>query len=291
MDNKYLILKFRNAKLFRNTKSSKDIVFDMNISKGYRKRIDAEKSDQQFVEPITVHQVSNMIHVLFNERPVPSHRDCLYDRVEYLFDKAKNSYIKYTNNRGGEPVNEYIDSKGKKRFLTETMTVNKAVSDCWKKNPQMNWDLIKKYLGDQEYVDWFFCEVIDLLGINPFDHSVEDVRIALLTKDLTNMFAKLRSIGRGGLVSYIIDSKNAPDVAAKTNRVRIMVNTGVEQVIKLNGEIIIPVNEKDLTKLSESKGCANILEGGVVTIVGLKEAHEISVDDFIKVGDISTEKY
>lgn len=291
MDNKYLVLEFRNAKLFRNNKFSKDYVFDKNISKGYRKRIDKEKSDLQFVEPITVHQISNMIHVLFNERPVPSHRDCLYDKVDHLFEKAKSSYLKYTDRNGGMPFTEYLDSKGGKHLVTEVMTVNKAVDDCWKKNPQINWHIIRDYLGDQDNIDWFFGEVIDLLGVNPLGHSVEDVRSALLTKDLTKMFTKLRSIGRGGLAAYITDTKNAPDVASKTNRSRIMVNTAIEKVTKYNGEIIIPVNEEDIAKLRESKGCATILDGGVVTIVGIKEAHEITVDDFIKVGDISTEKY
>jgi hypothetical protein len=291
MDNKYLVLEFRNAKLFRNTKSSKDYVFDRNIRKGYRKRIDEKKSDLQFLEPITVHQISNMIHVLFNERPVPSHRDCFYKRVDHIFEKAENSYLKYTDRHGGAPITEYFDSKGKIHLLTETMTVNKAVHDCWKKHPQMNWHIIKDYIGDQDNIDWFFGEVIDLLGVNPLDYSVENVRDALLTKDLTNMFAKLKSIGRGGLSSYIINTKNAPNVAAKSSRSRIMVNSGIESITKYNGEIIVPVNDEDIAKLRESKGCATLLDGGFVTIVGVKDAHEITVDGFIKVGDISTEKY
>ena len=45
MYNKYLVLKFRNAKLFRNRMdgSCKDYVFDLTIKKGYRKRMDKRK--------------------------------------------------------------------------------------------------------------------------------------------------------------------------------------------------------------------------------------------------------
>ena len=87
--NNFLILKFRNAGLFRKHFNTKDKIWDID---GSRDR----KDEPEFVEPITVHQVSNMLHVLFGERPKSTVRKSAYDRLEYYFDKASDSYIKIT---------------------------------------------------------------------------------------------------------------------------------------------------------------------------------------------------
>jgi len=65
--NKYLMLDFKNASLIRCHKGTKDKIIDP-VGDQYK----TDRSvDMEFVEPITVQQISNMLHVLFGERPKP----------------------------------------------------------------------------------------------------------------------------------------------------------------------------------------------------------------------------
>jgi hypothetical protein len=294
MYNKYLVLRFRNAKLFRNREdgSCKDYVFDLTIKGGYRKRMDKKNGvfEKQFSQPITVHQISNLIHVLFNERPVPSHRECFYPKIDYLFEKAKDSFLKYTDCVGNDGLVKTTNKvKGEDQYITEKTKVSKAVWNSWNPSPQINWDIIKLYLGSQENIDWFFGQIIDLLGVNPLSHNVETVRISLLTKNLDNLFNGLTKIERSGLIRYIRDNQGAHII--NNDRISLTVNSGIDNVVILNGEILVPINDEDIDKLKLSKGCATILDGGYVWIDSVKSAHEITSDGYEKVGNISTEKY
>jgi len=272
--------------------SCKDYVFDLTIKEGYRKRMDKVKGifEKQFKEPITIHQISNLIHVLFNERPVPSHRECFYPKVDYFYEKAKNSFLKYTDCVGNDGLIKTHNSfKKEDNFIFEKTKVSKAVYNSWNPSPQINWDIVKLYLGSQENIDWFFGEIIDLLGVNPLSYNVETVRISLLTKNLDNLFNGLTKIERKGLIRYIRDNQGQHII--NNDRISLTVNSGIDNVIILNGEILVPINDGDIEKLKLSKGCATILDGGYVWIDSVKSAHEITSDGYEKVGDISTEKY
>ncbi len=52
-------------------KKTNDFIFDLN---GKRQRRDT----LFYKEPVTVHQVSNVLHVLFGERPKPSIRELTF---------------------------------------------------------------------------------------------------------------------------------------------------------------------------------------------------------------------
>jgi hypothetical protein len=62
----------------------------------------------------------------------------------------------------------------------------------------------------------------------------------------------------------------------------------IDTKINLSGSIIVPVNDEDIEKIRNSKGCATLLDGGAVFIKGLK--NNVSVEGYTKVGDISMEK-
>jgi hypothetical protein len=247
--------------------------------------------EKQFSQPITVHQISNLIHVLFNERPVPSHRECFYPKIDYLFEKAKDSFLKYTDCVGNDGLIKTTNKvKGEDQYITEKTKVSKAVWNSWNPSPQINWDIVKLYLGSQENIDWFFGEIIDLLGVNPLSYNVEKIRISLLTKNLDKLFNGLTKIERSGLIRYIRDNQGQHIINVE-KRYNLTVNSGIDNVVILNGEILVPINDEDIEKLKLSKGCATILDGGYVWIDSVKSAHEITSDGYEKVGDISTEKY
>lgn len=272
---KYLILKFRNAKLFRNSPKCGDYVFDVT---GQRKRA----GQPQFVEPITVHQISNMLHVLFNERPVPSFRKSFYSRIDHYFKMAQDSLIRVDGHK------RFNKNKNQDQFVMEFLMTKKSVFNSYNPNPIINWEIVKQYCEDE------FNDVIvameDIIGFDPLSVPFDDIRIILQSYDLSELNTILRDKKLTALSNYIKDSKVASEMTRKATTALIN-NNGVDKVAILGGEIIVPVTDEDLIKLSNSKGCATILDGGLVWIDSVKDGNEVSDYGFTKVNEISIEKY
>lgn len=290
---KYLILNFRNAKLFRKYNKDgvnftcKDYVFDNN-EKWKQKKRDFFPS---FIEPITVHQISNMLHVLFNERPVPSFRTVYYPRNDYYFNMAQNSFLKIDT-----PKKENGD------FYREIMHVKKAVPNAWSKTPCINWEIIRRYIDDKEKFDVIISElnrifnqdVLKIPVITLFDMVQE------LSENLRlNFYEIIKAQKRiDGLIYCFGRYKNGefqkPDISNvtnKKNKTARLVNSGLEKVTVLSGQILVPVTEDDIKRLETiSKGCATILDGGIVWIDSVKHENVISDEDFIPVNTISDKK-
>jgi hypothetical protein len=273
----YLVLHFKNAKLFRNGKDCKDFIFDIN---GQRKRV----GEPQFVEPITVHQISNLLHVLFGERPVPSNRKTLYPKTEYYFEKAKESYLKV------EGYKRFNKSKNIDEYITETLSTKKAVWNSWNPSVQINWEIVREYIRP-EYIQWFLDEVKSILGVDPYSLTFNEVRVELLKYNSQKLLNELKEKRLTALSQYIMDPKLSGDMIKKLKHTGLNINNGVEKVVILRGEIIIPVSYEDIEKLRGTKGCATILDGGMVWIKGLINGDHLSIEGFNKVGEISTEKY
>ena len=86
----YLKLKFKNSKLFIS-RNAKDYTFD--IYGVYNKR----ENNLVLGDSIHTNHVSNLIHVLFGQRPVPSLRPSIYSKSAKLYDLALNIYLKIDN--------------------------------------------------------------------------------------------------------------------------------------------------------------------------------------------------
>lgn len=292
---KYLILNFRDAKLFR--KFNKDKInrkckdYSLDVVTGTYKSRDFLPS---FVEPITVHQVSNMLHVLFNERPVPSLRRCFYPRVDRYFEMAQNSLLKISTpmiNKDGED------------YYYETFHVKKGVWNSWNPTPYVNWKVIQRFIDDDEKLNVIINKLNEVLEVDAGSMSFLNVRelVGNLTLgkrlDLYDVILNLNGIT--ALIDYFGSYKgdgtfNNPvdcSVTRKCDKMAYLVNMGLETAITLSGQIIVPVSEEDIARLKTiSKGCATILDGGLVWIDSVKDGSIISDEGFIKVSDISDEK-
>lgn len=292
MSSLYLVLNFENARLFRKmnkekvNRSCNDFVFEYTGNQISRDYVPA------FIEEITPHQISNMLHVLFNERPVPSLRSCTYPRMEYYFEKAQNSYLKITT-----PKND------KGEYYYETMHVKKAVGNSWNPSVSVNWEIVKRYIDDDVKFDLFLNKLNEVLEIDaksiPFLKIREKV-INLSVNKRLELYDLIKNLGRiDGLKDYFGKYKNDltflkpvdSAITVKKNKTARTVNTGLEKVINHSGQIIVPVNDEDVLKLrTSSKGFAKILDGGLVWIDSIKYSNNISVDGFRLVKDISDEK-
>ena len=268
------MLDFKNASLIRCHKGTKDKIIDP-VGDQYK----TDRSvDMEFVEPITVQQISNMLHVLFGERPKPMNRRTVYNRMDYLFEKAKESYLK---------INNYKDSDG--NFQSEAFQTNKSSWNAWQTTSFMNWNRVHKLLED--YYELFLNTVKDVFNDTP--ETITFVNVAKKIKEsddqrLVDMFSILNSKGKTPLHGWIYGEGTQKSEINKNIRTQITVIKGVDRKINLNGSIIVPVTDEDIQKIKSSKGCATLLDGGAVFIKGLK--NNVSVEGYTRVSDISMEK-
>lgn len=285
---KYLILKFDNASLFTTNKWSKDFVFKKRKDK-HKKRSDI--GFKNFKEPLTIYQISNIIHVLFGERPVPTFRDVFYKPIDYYYDKALNSYLKINN------YQIYNDKKGKYEFVKEFIHTNKSVWNSFSNTPEINWYKIKKYLtnnSDSKLYDFFVLETNQIFGFDvqtiPFV-QLKDMFLSLNISKYQHIINNLK--GKTPMIDFLTkkDYNGVGINMAYSYDINRNSNNGIDNISKLHGIIYIPINDGDLKRLSLiSSGVCTILDGGIVYIDGIKEDYEIYEDNLIKVCDISTDK-
>lgn len=277
---KYLKLSFENAGLFRN-KKTKDFVFEYE---SHSKR----SKEKFFIEPITVHQISNVLHVLFGERPVPSLRNVVYKKVDYYFQKALDSYLKIDSFMR---FNKYTN---KEEFVSEKLQTKKAVSDSWNNGKYLYWERVSKIL-EPELFEKFKELISNEFKINPMDYSFIQIIDMIHSSNNQTIYTWLENQkGKKCLANDIKDyykNSSNPQINMNKNRTAITVTNGLEEVIRLKGELLIPVSNDDIEKLRNCKGCATILDGGLVIIKGIESENTLQISDFTPVNEISTEKY
>ncbi|MFW6272242.1 MAG: hypothetical protein ACOC2U_00465 [bacterium] len=294
--NKYLILNFKDAKLFRkdrvsDNKRCKDISFT-----SYNSKIQKRKDIEPFVEPITVHQISNMLHVLFNERPVPSHRKVLYERNDVYFNAALNSYIKI------DTPKFYNKSIDKDVYHFEFIQTNKALHNAWSMMVTLNWKMVEEYMDSSDKFNTFVSELNKQLGFDskskPFNNIIKDVQ-NLSDHNRLELYEVISNLGGCGALIYVFgqykngkfeDSKPSTLSSTPNRMARTTVN-GVDEYASLWGKIIVPVTDEMIRTLeNNSKGNATLLDGGFVWIDSIKNGATVSIDEFTKVSDISDER-
>jgi hypothetical protein len=87
MSNKFIKFSIKNAKLFPKNEKTKDFV---RVGVNKDKLIFTGESrtnikNSSFKETITVHQISNVLHVLIGEKPVPSFRKTFMNEITLFF--------------------------------------------------------------------------------------------------------------------------------------------------------------------------------------------------------------
>jgi len=279
----YLKLKFKGANLYDVKGKNANNSFDVISGK-------SEKIGLTFVEPITSYQISNIIHVLFNERPVSTIRTSLYKPNERLVKIANDSYLKINNHKR---INK---KSGEEYFIREVIQTDKAKFNSTSPVPTSNWEYIRRYFGDSELFDEFKNKLNDILNCDISKKPITKIKNMLVGVDVSELHLWLKDNGKTAVYDYIIKntaSLNAPDISSKTKNVldssNLNVVSGLSTKINLNGEIVIPLNDVDYNYIKdESRGIAKLLDGGLVYIDSIKQT--FNDEGFIKVSNISLEK-
>lgn len=267
---KYLKLEFRNAGFFETDKYTKDFVYDLN---GRRKRTPSGQKVS-----ISVNQVSNMLHVLLGERPSATYRDTLIDPIQSIRDIADKSMIKITTPR------YFNDKKGVYYYGKEMIKTNKSVWNSWRIKPgTAYWKRIERLLTD-DGDNSLYIELINILEKNLNKKVTNDKAINIIN-EFNNMFPNHREFNdfKHKLVKLLkkpiadfLETGTYNTEMSSNARTRLMNNNGIDKITRINGFILIPLENDSIEKLKNSKGCATLLDGGVVFIDDLIESEYMS---------------
>lgn len=285
----FMLLRFQDAVLFRNNIKTKDKLFLGPKDKG-----EPRKGFPQFESYLTHHQISNVLHVLFNERPVPFFGACVYKKQERLVEKAKNSFLKLN-------VSTWVTKEGKQKNVTEFYQTRKPFYNSNAKINHLTWDLIQQHLSEH------YEPFVEMLKIatnhpNPRGLSVEEVPVVFQKSDKHKEkealldYLKDRKNGKTGVFHWLREEselyKNKPLEMAKdtiAKGLRLVVGSGIDKTtIRLSGTLIVPLDEEDKEILKNSSGVATVLDGGLVWIEQVVPGNRLSAEGYQKVGDIST---
>jgi hypothetical protein len=306
---KYLVLSFKNAGWFPNNKrGSKDHTYEVYFDEkknGFFVKRDNRKNIPSYVEPITIHHVSNMLHVLFGERPKPSLRKTPIPKVDDIFNIAKNSYLKIDNY-------QYSNNKGDNFPVTEIIKTKKSVHNSHVDDNFETWVRLRLFLGnDFEYVLSELKQILnddDLLNktlketvvLIKKNILIENNSTIFKNKKLEELILFLKEKRKQPIVNLfvgynfnkkgdVVEAKHAMGDGTYPNKLTLM--GGIEKICRLSGEIIVPIeNEFWIEKLNKSKGFAKILDGGLVTVK--KYTNRINnnlLNSFTKISELTTE--
>lgn len=306
---RYIVLRFRNAKLFRNKSGTKDKVLYADGPRGDK------KLHPWWVEPITVHQVSNLLHVLFGERPVPSVRTPLlpYNRNEKIFELAKKCHLKIDSLK-------IPDGKGGEQFIPETSRTKKAVWNSWANSAlPTSWQRIREHTEEDfnEFVEKIeavlgkgqlkrrFSDVhkdlvsslTDSIGTYPKGKEYAQTWKILSQKDrsdaMVDLMLWLREKQMAVFGNFIMDREGqGSGLNATKGRTAVTIISGIDNSASfLSGSLIVPVDDELIERARIHASSMTMLDGGLVWVDRLSDGNDISPEDYVKVEDISLKTY
>lgn len=289
MINRYIKLRFTNAKLFPKNKKTKDYIVNLSITnKGKFILTDSKRCDEEitsFKEPITVHQVSNMLHTLIGDRPVPSFREVFYKPNEYVFNIALNSFIKIDSPK----IKRNVNGENVETFIPEFTKVNKSKWNSWAKPNKLHWFKIEKYMG--EHYQEFVSKMSEILGYSVIENPFENLfLIASNNNKFDGVLNWLNEIKKTPLISFLTKENFDRSEITRNGNLGETITSGIDFAYFLSGEILVPYDETFINKIIKTS--TNILDGGHCEIMGIYYVDELEdTEKFTPLSEISDEKY
>lgn len=275
MQRKALLIKFDNAAVFRNRKPSNDKLFigDKRIARGDAPLIDVEEGE------LDARHVSNLLHVLMGERPIPSFRPTAAKPDPDIENASRSARYRL----------EEVSTK-------ETKACRKAVQNAWQTEtiaytldgasiPVEGGVLyprrLKRFLGDALHSEFvkLAAELKSEQGIQgkiTTQGAIELLNACKKDKRVSAFCAACRAAKRTDLANIIEGSSKARSSSvqrgcgSKLNL--LLVGSGPEKVSRYKGTIYIPLSSDEmLSRVGNGCGVATFLEGGMASIAGVEE--------------------
>jgi hypothetical protein len=291
MPKKALLIKFINAGIFPESRWSSDKMYDLEGKDFKTARKDAPRMEIP-AGKFDWRHVSNVLHVLMGEWPVPTIRKTLLKPDIAIQKAAKKALVM---------IDTPCDDRGYE--CREMMTARKTVKDAWQtariayflggkpvqiKGGLIYWARLERLLGEALLSD--FIRVVQSItheknvARNISAHrAIEIMHDNYARAQVKNFCQKCIKAKRTSLVNVIHPEANKDSITFHTgvgSKLNIqMVNSGPEQINKISGTIFVPLEDDLLVRLSNGCGTATVLEGGLAYIEGIEDWSENLVFD------------
>ena len=253
MPQKALLIKFTNAGIFPETRWSSDKMYDLD---GKTKRKDAPVM-QIPAKKFDWRHVSNVLHVLMGERPVPTIRKTLLKPDISIQEAAKKARV---------IIDTPCDERGRYESR-EMITARKTVKDAWQtskiayflgvpvqiKGGLLYWARLERLLGEALLND-FIDTVQSITRERNVTRNISAHRAIEILHDNYDLSQvqyfcqKCLKAQRTSLVNIINPKANKESITFHTgvgSKLNIqMVNSGPENINKISGTIFVPLNDE-----------------------------------------------
>ena len=289
----YLHLKFRNCGLIQ-CDSSKGKSTSPHLERNKYKIGEDVKNDKHFghdlSNPIPYTLLSNVLHVLCGEIPVPTKRQSLFERIPKLDEIAKNSFIKYetpiTFDKFGKIQGREIFNTQKWNWestlpITDTFTLHdnstKTVSGWY------NWNYFRRSVKNEENRKIILDFIESIIHIEPssltFKETVKELSKYWETPEfqvsLQDFKNKNENICKKSWMMVLFNVTGNSSNTKPNSSTPLVVNRGVGKIKYINGEIICLIEDETICDAIINNGCgmATLLENGMVYVAGLEKYH------------------
>lgn len=293
----YLILKFENAALVTPSKPKdfKHFVRHLGL-------IECDMPDME--TPIGVDQLSNALHVMCGLAPCASKRSTVFKCNETIYNIAKGAYIRYDsllNQEGFQDTKiqdnstaKIKDCKGNDGIFNWSYLRRAAYS-----SPNTLEELLRllNYVCKVEDVtkEMTFHQVVELMKENMDNNIVIDFLLHRAKLFMNNIALKaiektynikVEHLEKGNkprlnvpnpmwylLFNVPFTGSNIVGSGTYNPNAALQVRSIKYRKTKFSGEIIVPLeDEKIVEQIQENGVCPTILDGGMVTIEGIKKS-------------------
>ena len=295
---KYLHLKFKNAGLLSFRKGGNGAAsphYMYNQEKFGDTDTDRYSKGHDLENPIPYTLLSNVLHCLCGEIPVPTKRISIFTRSEELDKIAQNSHFKFETDL-------YFDKRGNPLFK-ETYQTQKNNANTVAKNTLMfklhdgAWKTIighycwayfdKQFKKDSDIHKNYLTIIQKYIGVNPRTLNMRQVVFELSKhwdkEEFINDVVKFLKENKKSRKAWnelffnfnidikgdevVIDRKPTEGNGNYRGATPILNIRGINYVTRLNGDIICPIEDENIiNRIKEGKGFANFLEGGLIYV-------------------------
>ena len=289
VDSASIVVENRSQKIYKN--DLRNPICDLRNPKGEFVECDTDESNMAYFE-----NVSNLLHVLMGDRPVPSKKYTIRKRNTYIDDIVGGcAFIKELNVNRIEKVDKkginrvYIHknyTQGKKCMPNSNSKTKTVGKDGVEYKGTITWDaLIKRgcYTDGVKKTYDFLIKISKEMGINDVrkEYSLIDFLLEIrknktyvnrvidfsTKNDATYIAHLMRGSTKGGSINDVSDD-NSPNLAVKPNN--------VHQTPKLTSgfEIILYVDDNVADIINKGVRCATFLDGGVAYVSSINSVLE-----------------
>ena len=302
----YLHLKFKNAGLLYVPHSASGAAsnhylhdqrwFGDNFS-------DSTTYGHDFLNPLPYTLISNVLHCLCGEIPVPTKRLSIFERIPALDDIAKQSWFKFENDLicvdSGKDGESRIRPQYSDVFQTQKINPNSPQSansifylhdgSFVTRNGLYSWSAFDKWFGETPDLSKAYIDLIQkYIKVNPrslnFDNLILELSKWWYDADFINdvkdfILKTKKTVKSWNEVFFNMNIAKKPNGVIEVNRkptsgngsfqgkTPIVNKNGLCKITPMNGDIICPIEDEDIiTKIKDGKGFARLLEGGFVYV-------------------------